>query len=69
MEVTDRRFLFHCYRKPSFKFFPAYGLGQGPIGLTLELCPQIALSEIATIRMRAYRSAVSHAVTVPQALI
>jgi 2-methylcitrate dehydratase len=50
----------------SFKFFPSQMHTQGPIGLALELRPQIATSEIAAIRIRTYRTAVRSAATDPQ---
>lgn len=50
----------------SFKFFPSQIHTQGPIGLALELRPQIAMSEIAAIRIRTYRTAVRSAATDPQ---
>jgi 2-methylcitrate dehydratase len=50
----------------SFKFFPSQIHTQGPIGLALELRPQMATSEIAAIRVRTYRTAVRSAATDPQ---
>jgi len=50
----------------SFKFFPSQIHTQGPIGLALELHPQVGRSEIAAIRVRTYHSAVRSAATDPQ---
>jgi 2-methylcitrate dehydratase len=50
----------------SFKFFPSQIHTQGPIGLALELRPQVAASDIAAIRLRTYRAAVRSAATDPQ---
>jgi 2-methylcitrate dehydratase len=50
----------------SFKFFPSQIHTQGPIGLALELRPQVATSEIAAIRIRTYYAAVRSAATDPQ---
>jgi 2-methylcitrate dehydratase len=50
----------------SFKFFPSQIHTQGPIGLALELRPQLADAEIATMRIRPYRAAVRSAATDPQ---
>jgi 2-methylcitrate dehydratase len=50
----------------SFKFFPSQIHTQGPIGLALELRPQVATSEIAAMRIRTYRTAVRSAATDPQ---
>jgi len=48
------------------KFFPSQIHTQGPIGLALELRPQVALSDIAAIRIQGYRSAVSSAASEPE---
>ena len=50
----------------SFKFFPSQVHTQGPIGLALELHPQVPTAEIAAIRIRSYRPAVRSAATDPQ---
>jgi 2-methylcitrate dehydratase len=50
----------------SFKFFPSQIHTQGPIGVALELRPQLATSHIAAIRIRTYRTAVRSAATDPQ---
>jgi 2-methylcitrate dehydratase len=50
----------------SFKFFPSQIHTQGPIALALELHAQVPTEEIATIRVRTYRSAVRSAATDPQ---
>jgi 2-methylcitrate dehydratase len=50
----------------SFKFFPAQIHTQGPTGLALELRSQVKPSDIATIRIRGYRTAVRSAATDPQ---
>ena len=50
----------------SFKFVPSQIHTQGPIGLALELHPQVAASDIAAIRVRTYRTAVRSAATDPQ---
>jgi 2-methylcitrate dehydratase len=50
----------------SFKFFPSQIHTQGPIALALELHAQVPAAEIATIRVRTYRSAVRSAATDPQ---
>jgi 2-methylcitrate dehydratase len=50
----------------SFKGFPSQIHTQGPIGLALELRPQLDTSEIAAIRLRTYRTAVRSAATDPQ---
>jgi 2-methylcitrate dehydratase len=48
-----------------FKSFPSQIHTQGPISLALELRSQIALPEIAAIRLRTYRIAVRTAATEP----
>jgi 2-methylcitrate dehydratase len=50
----------------SFKFFPSQIHTQGPIGLALELHRRVPASDIATILLRTYRSAVRSAATDPQ---
>lgn len=50
----------------TFKFFPSQIHTQGPIGLALELRPQVALADIAALRIQSYRSAVSSAATEPE---
>jgi 2-methylcitrate dehydratase len=50
----------------TFKFFPSQIHTQGPIGLALKLRPQVPLTEIESIKVRAYRAAVSSASTEPQ---
>jgi 2-methylcitrate dehydratase len=50
----------------SFKFFPSQIHTQGPIGLALDLRPQVAVSDMASIRLRTYRTAVRSAATDPQ---
>jgi 2-methylcitrate dehydratase len=50
----------------TFKFFPSQIHTQGPIGLALELRPKLALSDIATLRIQGYSSAVSSAATEPE---
>jgi 2-methylcitrate dehydratase len=50
----------------TFKYFPSQIHTQAPIGLALELRPQVELSDIASIRIHSYQSAVSSASTEPQ---
>jgi 2-methylcitrate dehydratase len=50
----------------SFKFFPSQIHTQGPIGLALELRSQVALSEIASLRLTTYGTAVRSAATEAQ---
>jgi 2-methylcitrate dehydratase len=50
----------------SFKFFPSQIHTQGPIGLALELRPQVAAADITAIRIRTYHTAVRSAATDPQ---
>jgi 2-methylcitrate dehydratase len=50
----------------SFKFFPSQIHTQGPIGLALELRSQVPLSEIASLRIQTYATAVRSAATEPQ---
>ncbi|MSQ06428.1 MAG: MmgE/PrpD family protein [Dehalococcoidia bacterium] len=50
----------------TFKFFPSQIHTQGPIGLALELRAQVAPSEIASIRIQSYHSAVSSAAEEPE---
>ena len=49
-----------------FKAFPSQIHTQGPISLALQLRSRVAPAEIATLRLRAYRSAVSSAATEPE---
>jgi 2-methylcitrate dehydratase len=48
------------------KSFPSQIHTQGPISLALELRTQVHVSDIAAIRLRGYRSAVSSAATEPE---
>ncbi|MGH8056473.1 MAG: MmgE/PrpD family protein [Candidatus Entotheonellia bacterium] len=50
----------------SFKFFPSQIHTQGPIGLALELRSRVAPSEIASLRIQTYHTAVHSAATEPQ---
>jgi len=50
----------------TFKFFPSQIHTQGPIGLALELRPQVSLSEIESINIRTYHTAVSSASAEPE---
>jgi 2-methylcitrate dehydratase len=50
----------------TFKYFPSQIHTQAPIGLALELRPQVELSDIESIRIHSYHSAVSSASTEPQ---
>ncbi len=50
----------------SFKHFPSQIHTQGPIGLALELRSRVAVSEIASLRIRGYRAAVRSAATESQ---
>src|SRR5262249_17980207 len=50
----------------TFKFFPSQIHTQGPIGLALELRSQVAVSDIAALRLHGYRAAVSSAATEPE---
>jgi 2-methylcitrate dehydratase len=50
----------------TFKFFPSQIHTQGPIGLALELRAQVAPSDIASIRIQGYHSAVSSAGSEPE---
>ncbi len=49
-----------------FKYSPSQIHTQGPIGLGLELRPQVDPAEIAKIRIHAYKSATSSATTEPE---
>jgi 2-methylcitrate dehydratase len=49
-----------------FKAFPSQIHTQGPISLALELRSQVAVSDIAAIRIRTYRSAVQSAASEPE---
>lgn len=49
-----------------FKFYPSQIHTQAPIGLALELRPKIDLSDIESIHIRSYHSAVSSASTEPE---
>ena len=48
-----------------FKSYPSQIHTQGPISLALQLRPQVALADIAALRIQAYASAVSSAATEP----
>jgi 2-methylcitrate dehydratase len=50
----------------TFKFYPSQIHTQGPIGLALELRPQVALSDIAALQLHGYRATVSSPVTEPE---
>ena len=50
----------------TFKSYPSQIHTQGPIGLALELCPQIPPDDIDTILIRAYKGAVSDSGTEPE---
>jgi 2-methylcitrate dehydratase len=50
----------------TFKYFPSQIHTQAPIGLALVLKPQVELSDIESIRIQSYHSAVSSASTEPQ---
>jgi 2-methylcitrate dehydratase len=50
----------------TFKYFPSQIHTQAPIGLALELRPQVELSDIESIRIYSYHSAVSSASTEPE---
>jgi 2-methylcitrate dehydratase len=50
----------------TFKYFPSQIHTQAPIGLALELRPQVELSDIESIHIYSYHSAVSSASTEPQ---
>jgi 2-methylcitrate dehydratase len=50
----------------TFKYFPSQIHTQAPIGLALELRPQVELSDIESIHIHSYHSAVSSASTEPQ---
>jgi 2-methylcitrate dehydratase len=50
----------------SFKFFPSQIHTQGPIGLALELHRQVATSDITSIRVLTYRTALRNSATDPQ---
>ena len=50
----------------TFKFYPSQIHTQAPIGLALELRPQVNLSEIAAIVVQTYRSGVSSPETEPE---
>jgi 2-methylcitrate dehydratase len=50
----------------TFKFFPSQIHTQGPIGLALELRAQVPPSEIQSIRIQGYHSAVSSASSEPE---
>jgi len=50
----------------SFKFYPSQIHTQGPIGLALEMRPRVALSQIASLRIRCYGTAVRSAATEAQ---
>ena len=50
----------------SFKFFPSQIHTQGPIALALELRSRVAPSDIASLRIRTYHTAVRSAATDPQ---
>ncbi len=50
----------------TFKFYPSQIHTQAPIGLTLELRPQVDLSEIKSIHVSTYRRAVSSPSTEPE---
>ena len=50
----------------TFKSYPSQIHTQGPIGLALELCPQISPDDIETILIKAYKGAVSNAHTEPE---
>jgi 2-methylcitrate dehydratase len=49
-----------------FKYFPSQIHTQAPIGLALELRPKVDISDIETIHIRSYHSAVSSASTEPE---
>ena len=49
-----------------FKYSPSQIHTQGPIGLGLDLRDQVKPADIATIRMRSYKSATSSAATEPE---
>lgn len=50
----------------TLKFYPSQIHTQAPIGLALELRPQVALADIATIRIQGYRNTVSSPETEPE---
>ena len=50
----------------TFKFYPSQIHTQAPIGLALELRPQVTLSEIAAITIQTYHSAVSSPQSEPE---
>ncbi len=50
----------------TFKFYPSQIHTQAPIGLAIELRPQVNLSDIAAIDIQTYRSAVSSPATEPE---
>lgn len=50
----------------TFKYFPSQIHTQAPIGLALELRPQVELSDVESIRIQSYHSAVSSASTEPE---
>ena len=50
----------------TFKFYPSQIHTQAPIGLAIELRPLVDLSEIKSIHISSYRSAVSSASTEPE---
>ena len=50
----------------TFKFYPSQIHTQAPIGLAIELRPQVNLSEIAAIVVQTYRSGVSSPETEPE---
>ena len=49
-----------------FKSYPSQIHTQGPIGLALELRPQVQAAEIASIHIRTYQAAASSAATEPE---
>jgi 2-methylcitrate dehydratase len=49
-----------------FKYFPSQIHTQSPIGLALELRPKVDISDIESIHIRSYHSAVSSASTEPE---
>ena len=52
--------------RTTFKFYPAQIHTQAPIGLAVELAPQVDLSQLEAIRIRTYRAAASSAATEPE---
>lgn len=50
----------------TFKFYPSQIHTQAPIGLAIELRPQVNLSDIAAIEIQTYQSAVSSPETEPE---